>query len=150
MTAQARPLRANRAEVAAEIIDGEAILINLSTSRYYSLEGTGAVVWSLIERGADQAAIVDELVRRFAAERPVVDAQVAALVDELLAERLVVEASPGDDTLPTAPVEPDAAPEAPGVYQPPRLETYTDMEDLLALDPPMPGLKDIAWNPPST
>jgi hypothetical protein len=30
-------------------------------------------------------------------------------------------------------------------YEPPKLNAYRDMGDLLALDPPMPGLEDIPW-----
>jgi hypothetical protein len=30
-------------------------------------------------------------------------------------------------------------------YEPPVLERYADMEDLLALDPPMPGIANLPW-----
>ena len=30
-------------------------------------------------------------------------------------------------------------------YKSPQLHIYTDMEDLLALDPPTPGFADIPW-----
>jgi len=32
---------------------------------------------------------------------------------------------------------------AKAAYAPPALNIYRDMQDLLALDPPMPGLRDI-------
>ena len=33
-------------------------------------------------------------------------------------------------------------------YEAPTLNIYRDMGDLLALDPPMPGLADMAWKDP--
>ena len=33
-------------------------------------------------------------------------------------------------------------------YETPTLNIYRDMGDLLALDPPMPGLADMAWKDP--
>jgi len=31
----------------------------------------------------------------------------------------------------------------------PRLDKYTDMQEMLALDPPLPGIEDIPWEPPA-
>ena len=42
--------RINYPQVINETIDGEAIIINLVTGSYYSLDKTGAEVWELIER----------------------------------------------------------------------------------------------------
>jgi hypothetical protein len=38
------------ANVAARVVDGEAIMIHLETGRYYSAEGVGAILWQLLER----------------------------------------------------------------------------------------------------
>jgi hypothetical protein len=35
-----------------------------------------------------------------------------------------------------------------GPYTVPRLNSYSDMADLLALDPPMPGLAETTFIPP--
>ncbi len=57
---------------------------------------------------------------------------------ELVAEGLVVAS---DAT------EPGAAPAlgASAAYATPTLEKYTDMQELLALDPPAPGVSGLAW-----
>ena len=44
-------LRPNEEEVAAKVMDGEAILINLSSGIYYSMDKVGGVLW-----GADREA----------------------------------------------------------------------------------------------
>ena len=51
---------------------------------------------------------------------------------------------------PTAPPQAVDLDQTSGAYTPPVLEVYTDMSDLLALDPPMPGLADIPWRGPDT
>ncbi len=47
------PRYAVNSEVAvAKVIDGEAIVINVVTGRYYSLEGPSATAWQLLAGGA--------------------------------------------------------------------------------------------------
>ena len=36
-------------EVAAKVIEGEAILINLANGVYYSMEKVGGLIWEMIE-----------------------------------------------------------------------------------------------------
>lgn len=57
VTSQNR-LSPNEKEVAAKVIDGEAILINLSNGIYYSLDGVGAFVWERIEKGYSMEEII--------------------------------------------------------------------------------------------
>ena len=38
-------VRANPDEVAAKVVQGEAIIINLATGVYYSMTGVGAAAW---------------------------------------------------------------------------------------------------------
>ena len=135
--------RVNRAEIAAKLIDDEAILINLSTGTYYSLAGTGALVWALLEHH-DAGEISAVLARSAASDERSTWADVEPLLDELVAERLIVPAD-GD---PPGPLPETGLPVI-TAYEPPVLEKYSDMSDLLALDPPMPGLTDIPWQPPS-
>src|SRR3970040_1383693 len=57
--------RVHDEEVAAKVIDGEAIIINLTTGVYYSLDPTGSEVWSLLEAGHDLDAIAGHLGGRY-------------------------------------------------------------------------------------
>jgi len=134
-------LRPNREEVAAEVLDGEAILINLTSGVYYSMDGVGGVVWSLIEQGAGISTIVDRVSDTFGVARDQVETDLRNLVAELIRENLVAhsessEASSSDLTMPEG---------RPAEYESPKLLTYRDMGELLALDPPAPGLTDIRW-----
>jgi hypothetical protein len=43
--------------VTHEIIDGEAVIINLDTGNYYSLVETGSFIWSLVDKGASTSDV---------------------------------------------------------------------------------------------
>jgi len=126
--------RANTPHVVHEIIDGEAILVNMQTGRYYSASEIGAVVWGLIEAGASVGAIVDRVTARYRGTRKEIAAGVESFLAELEREGLIVPhegaVAVGDGAGDGGQVSPAAA-----SFVPPVLRAYTDMEDLLLLDP---------------
>ena len=82
-----RPLRAS--EVVTRELDGEAVLLNLSTEEYYSLNDVGSRVWDLTDGERTVTAIVDAIVAEYEVERSEVEADVLALLGELADEGLV-------------------------------------------------------------
>jgi hypothetical protein len=123
---------------AAKIIDGDAIVIDTVTGRYYSLEGTAEAAWSLLTASLSLAEAARALAQRYEVSEAEALADLRTLADELLAENLLVPA-------------PDAqAPElgarqaAPAPYTRPVLSVFRDMEDMLAFDPPLPQ-PDAVW-----
>ena len=127
--------------IAHEVIDGEAIVIDLSTGVYYSMNGVGAGVWTLIEQRHSVAEITDALRDAYDEAPGSIEDDVRKLIGELLAEDLIVARQDRP-----APKRAAALPTQPPSYHPPVLEIYRDMEDLLALDPPLPDLKDKPWS----
>ena len=127
-------VRPNTADVAAKVIDGEAIIMNLSNGLYFSMDRVGSAVWEMVEAGLSVDEMSSTLDARYEVESDVVQDDVRRLVSELLAEELVLvtDAEPSP-----APSDTTAADHP---YAPPKLNKYDDMADLLALDPPMPGL----------
>ena len=117
-------------QVIHEAIDGEVVVINLENGKYYSLRGSGARVWAGV---ADRAG-VDEIAAHLARSYHGADeagASVAAFLAELESEELIVPSS--EDPGPWAPSEPHNGARSP--FEPPVLERFTDMQDLLLLDP---------------
>ena len=139
-------LRANDAECAAKVLEGEAVIINLLNGTYYSLDKAGAVVWELAASGGTIGEIVGGVTSRFDVEATRAREDVERLVAELVAERLLVQADGASDGAPTIASETASNGRLP--YDVPMLTTYRDMADLLALDPPMPRLEDIVWDDP--
>lgn len=125
--------RANVPAVAHEAFEGETILIHFESGRYYSLNPTGSAVWSELLAGAT----LDRLAARFAAEHGTGDdtvrAELARFLDELVAEGLAVAATGISSPPPDHAAAATAGDRAPFVA--PRVEVFTDMQDLLLLDP---------------
>ncbi|MGH7623857.1 MAG: PqqD family protein [Gemmatimonadaceae bacterium] len=73
----------------AMLSDG-AVLLNLHSKRYFSLNETGTRVWALLEHNSG----LDEIVQTLTAEYDVAESdarrEVMALVEELLREGLLV------------------------------------------------------------
>lgn len=124
----------NAPSVVSEIIDGEAVIMNLKSGNYYSSDQTGAVVWAWIEEGRSVAEIEALACARYDAPRPEIVRGVTAFLARLLEEELV-RADPGAG--PPAAKIATALPSATGrePYRPPEINVYKDMQDLLLLDP---------------
>jgi hypothetical protein len=121
-------------EIAADVLDGEAIIINLATGSYYAMNNVGALVWRSIE----QHCSLNEICARVAdgydvsIERARVD--LLALATRLLDEG-VVRISDAPDAAGPGPTSAQRL-----AYQTPELSAYSDMRNLLAMDPPMPSV----------
>ncbi len=124
--------------VVSEVIDGEAVIMDLRSGFYYSARDTGALVWSWIAKGCSDRQVLEQVATHFAVEATTAAPAVAAFIDELLAHDLVRLAPPG----PAAPVDP--APAERATFNAPALGVYTDMQDLLLLDP-IHDVDEIGW-----
>jgi hypothetical protein len=126
--------RLNSPNVIAETIDGEAILVDLRTGSYYSIQGSGSTLWDGIAAGASLGRLADEVANAYSVDRDAADEAVSSFCADLEREGLIV---PLDGTADTTP-EPsfDLASVSNGqVFSPPIVEKYTDMQDLVLLDP---------------
>jgi len=135
-------LRPNEPSIAATVIDGEAIIINVLTGVYYSLDGVGALIWSLIATGFRNQQIIERVAELYDVSQQQVREDLEKLTGQLLTEGIV--------WITAEPPEPDTSlpiDEPTGSYHSPELNIYTDMEDLLALDPPLPAAADTQSTP---
>ena len=127
--------RANNLNVVGEVLDGEAIIVDLDSGAYYSLVGSGAEVWSAVQKGATLTAIIESVTAVYSGRQEEIAAAVTALVEELLAEGLIV----GDSSTAGSSVAAIANPAPPAAGRPPFVkpvvQKFTDMADLLLLDP---------------
>jgi hypothetical protein len=129
--------------VASKVIDGEAIIINLANGVYYSMDKIGAVVWDLLHAGYTLEKVITAVTERYDVSRDQAESNLQDLVQELVQENLVVACENGAAALAQAAPNGDKLP-----YELPKLNIYRDMGDLLALDPPVPGLGDTPWKDP--
>jgi len=120
-------MRINTPQICHETIDGEVVVINLENGCYYSLRDLSAAIWHHIHAGSSRDAIVEAVTRAYA-DRPDAGALAAGFIDQLVVDQLVAESGPDEQAAPTAV-------DLPVSFTPPALEKFTDMQDLLLLDP---------------
>ena len=128
-------------QVAAKVVDGEAVIINLANGVYYSMDKAGGLIWSMIEQARSLDAIADAVAAAYDVPPERARADVEQLAAQLVAEDLVAAAG---DEVPAEGADP-APPTQKLPYETPTLNVYRDMEELLALDPPMPRLQETPW-----
>lgn len=123
-----------------ETIDGEVIIINIDKGVYYSLQGTGAYLWELLSQRPSVDALVDMAAQRFTGSRQQIHAGIEAFCDRLREEELIEVETGG---APPVSLSPGAVPGG-GEFVEPVFEKYTDMEQLLLLDP-IHEVEDSGW-----
>jgi hypothetical protein len=67
----------------------EAVLLDLKTRRYYSLNETGATIWQGIQAGHDESRIVQALVDAFDVDRGAALQHVRSFLERLAEDGLV-------------------------------------------------------------
>jgi Coenzyme PQQ synthesis protein D (PqqD) len=126
--------RVNSPRVMHETIEGEVIVIDLSTGSYYSLRASGAEVWHALERGLPEDEIAGAVAARYEGAPAEITAAVSELLRRLSEEGLIESWNGAGEAAPTEVSSP--AQDGPRErFQPPVLEKHTDMQDLILLDP---------------
>jgi Coenzyme PQQ synthesis protein D (PqqD) len=132
MQGQAR-FQLNSPNVIAEVIDGEAILVDLRSGNYFSIQGNGALLWEAIAQGASLETIASQIVDAFDLDRAAAEETVVSFSNELEREGLIV-AMESDQPHPEPPLDFRGSTNGQG-FTTPVVEKYTDMQDLVLLDP---------------
>jgi hypothetical protein len=76
-------------------LDGEAVLLDLSSGTYFGLNEVGTRVWQLLADGRDESQIVATLAAEYDADAAVIAGDVARLLGDLRSRRLIVEGVDG-------------------------------------------------------
>ena len=140
-------LSVNAPVVISEVIDGEAVIMHLGSGRYFSCQGTGGEIWSLIEKGTTEDRVVEHMGTRYAVEPEVLSAALSDFLSRLKEHELVREEAGGRAAGDPAGSAPDSTDQAGAAFEPPTLNVYSDMEDLLLLDP-IHDVDETGWPQP--
>jgi hypothetical protein len=131
----------NRNEITSKVMDGEAIMINLATGIYYSMDKVGGTIWEGVELEQRLDQILQSVVATYEVSVEQAAKDLESLVSQLREENLIVLQENGE----SLPLNGEGQATTPGPYESPVLNSYRDMGDLLALDPPMPGMAETPW-----
>jgi hypothetical protein len=121
--------RTNSPPVVYETVEGETIVVNLETGSYYDLNEVGGYIFGAFEHGATVGEVAGRLAAGCDADPDAVQVAVEAFAARLTEEELLVPAprngsANGNGALMT-----------PARFVEPALNKYTDMQELLLLDP---------------
>jgi hypothetical protein len=114
-----------------QTLDGEVIVVNLDTGTYYSFDGVAAEIWAAVERGLTVEETAAEAADHHGTSPRVAEPAVKRFLAELAHEELIVTLN-GSKPI-AAPATADGTAQEP--FPEPVLNKYTDMQDLLLLDP---------------
>jgi hypothetical protein len=112
------PWQPSRPDVIDEEFEGESVVVHLRTGCYYALNEAGTAIWRLLHDGRSVESVARSLAWRVEDALP--------FVEQLQSEELL-EAAPSDAGM----VEHEPV----GTAEGPTLQRFTDMQDLLMLDP---------------
>ena len=141
-----RVYRIEKAEVVSDIIDGEAIILNRNYGDYFSTDGVGGLIWQWIGEGRSRSQILNMLNARFSASLAEIATAVDSFLADLVAHKLVREVVEGDESATETLVEPQTNPEAEFVR--PTLHVYSDIRNMVLLDPIHDADENIGWPAP--
>ncbi|HKV36459.1 MAG TPA: PqqD family protein [Pyrinomonadaceae bacterium] len=138
--------RVNTPTVTHEVIDGEAVIINLDSGNYYSLVEEGSFIWSLVEKGASASELQNVVLQAYQGDAQAIDRGVQELLAQLQQENLIVPVDEAEEAVDLqAPNNNNG--EKP-LFNPPSLNKYSDMQELLLLDP-IHDVDDAGWPKPN-
>jgi hypothetical protein len=116
--------------------DNEVVIINLDSGSYYSLDKIGAEIWTSIESGSSITDIIEDIYDRYDSGTLNIEHSIVRFVDQLQKEQLIVSHTNENGNVPKKDARMKAArPEKRHPFQEPVLQKFTDMQDLLLLDP---------------
>jgi hypothetical protein len=130
--------RLNEPDVIQETVEGEALIVHTRSGTYYNLEGCGTLVWNALLSGRSVEQIETTFASRSAAERAEIRSGLETFVRALAAEELILPRErPAEDLAP--------ATEPKTTFTTPGLRKFTDMQELLLVDPIHDVQPEAGW-----
>lgn len=126
-----------------EQFEDETVLVNTENGYYYSLSASGTEVLRLLQEGCKSG----DLPRWLFGDADISQQQTPLIEDfvrQLIGEGILMERSSNNpNRLPEVPPEPACAPPIP--FEPPVLERFEEVRDLLMIDPVHQVDQDYGW-----
>ena len=121
-----------------ETIEKETVVIDTESGVYFSITGCGYLMVQALDQGADVSMLTAHLAAAYGLAPDTLRPTVEAFVATLAAEALIVPVAVGK------PVAAGTLVVADEPFAPPVLEKFTDMHDLLLMDP-IHEVSDAGW-----
>jgi hypothetical protein len=114
-------------KIVFEKFEDETVLINLSNGNYFGIRNVGMDVLKLLEKGISKVQLLGILTNSYKKDQNEIDADIQTFLELLLTEGIIQISAVGLTEFPFI--------EEKGGYSKPILDKYSDMQDLILLDP---------------
>lgn len=94
MTGPQRPDASLSPSIRVTYLDGEAVLLDLASQRYFEANSTASAILAALHAGAGREGAIDRLVGAFEVDRATATSSVDAFITELRTAGLLVPAPP--------------------------------------------------------
>ncbi len=138
--------RVNEPQIIHQTVDEETVIVDLGSGSYYSLRGSAQVIWGALDRGLDVPGVIREVGGRFDGDD--IAHPVEAFVTKLVDGRLIVPIDGerrGDTDAPSNDGDRFPAAGERQAFEPPVLERFDDLQDLILLDPVHDVSEEQGW-----
>ena len=138
----------NSPDVIYENIDNEILIIEFNTGNYYSLDNTGAEIWEMLASGTAIKDIISALKQKYPKGNGDIQNGVQQLVNELKNEKLIIPSETGtNENINHFTDNKQTESSGDQNFIIPVLQKYSDMQDLLLLDP-IHEVDETGWPTP--
>lgn len=135
--------RINSPSVVFERFDDEVVAINLESGVYHSLTGCAADIFHLLEQSASLPEMRDLLERKYDASSGDIEAAITPFLAKLDEHGLSAKSTDAASARPPL-FLPGIGSEARAAFVPPAIEAYSDLQNLLLLDP-VHDVGEMGW-----
>jgi hypothetical protein len=134
--------RINMPDVISENIDAEVVILNLRSGQYFSTANVGADLWDCIENGLRCQEMIERLICAYGKAKDEIETSVFKFLSQLLDQSLIVRLPQNEQVHRNGSTLESVSRNI--EYEPPTLNQYTDMQDLLLLDP-IHDVDEMGW-----
>lgn len=76
-------------ELLATDVDGELVMMNIETGKYYGMNTIGAAIWKMIEEPIDVTSICEELEKKFEVDSATCEKEVLNFLHQMESEDMI-------------------------------------------------------------
>ena len=130
--------------VLREPFEGEEVIINLDTGVYFVLNAVGSVIFEMLQSTLSRPKILSYCKEHFGKLGDKEQSEINAITEELIVEGIIVPLTELEKKEPTTDEIQHLLSIKETAYQTPELHRFTDMQELLLLDP-VHEVDDRGW-----
>lgn len=129
-----RRFKLNAPSVSYKGLSDETVIVNQNTGIYYSLDIVGSFIWNILLQGVSLEEILNQVKQKFEADPRIIEKDIWNFVSQLVDENLIKRLAEVELTFSFF-ENPQTSTQTKSPYIAPCLNKYTEMQELLLLDP---------------